>query len=73
VTGDWTHADWATWIDAERQAAEKRTGTYGSDAVTHDATYARALDILDRRERACLALQQAEAEARSLTAGRSVR
>lgn len=51
--------DWTAWLDGERQAAERRTGSVGIDAVIADARYARVLDLYHRRGRA----QAARAEA----------
>lgn len=57
--------DWQAWIDGERRAAERRTGS-AADQVVLDPRYARALDIWARRNRALTALAQAEREARSM-------
>jgi hypothetical protein len=60
--------DWQGWIDAERKAAERRTGS-ALDRAIQDPRYARALDIWSRRNRALTSLAQAEREARSMAGG----
>lgn len=61
--------DWAGWIDAERQAAEQRTGLVAAEALVRDARYARALDLWKRHERLASALASTEAEARAMGGG----
>ena len=60
-----TPFDWRAWIDAERRAAERRTGS-AADQVIQDPRYARALDIWSRANRALTSLAEAEREARTM-------
>jgi len=54
------------WIDAERQAAEARTGSTDIDVVVRDERYGRVLEIWSRWTRAEQAMLAAEADARAL-------